>query len=153
MIIKNNHLGTSKQITDHWAILYYWRTCSAKRSEAKNMADFGLCWRHFRDNWSVFLIVITTDQARIGVQYTIQYPHPLVFWKNFRFLQFCSGFIVFSRWFESIFKMFSGHFFLNLVTGSKMCKSCVWFFTGKTTKSKFRTEIILSKENIWINEL
>jgi hypothetical protein len=23
----------------HWAILYYWRTCSASTSEAKNMAD------------------------------------------------------------------------------------------------------------------
>jgi hypothetical protein len=23
----------------HWAILYYWRTCSASRSEAENMAD------------------------------------------------------------------------------------------------------------------
>ena len=33
----------------HWAILSYWRKCSIliarQTSEAKNMADFGLCWR------------------------------------------------------------------------------------------------------------
>ena len=31
----------------HWAILYYWRTCSASRSEAKNMADLTpFPWQH-----------------------------------------------------------------------------------------------------------
>jgi hypothetical protein len=70
----------------------------------------------------------------------LQFPHTLVFWKNFRFLLFCLGFVVFSRWFESIFKIFSIQFFLNLVIGSKMCKSYVLFFPGKTTKSKPRTE-------------
>jgi hypothetical protein len=31
----------------HWAILYYWRTCSASNSEAKNMADLTpFPWQH-----------------------------------------------------------------------------------------------------------
>jgi hypothetical protein len=46
-------------------------------------------------------MVITTDQARIWVRYN--FHTPLVFWKNFRFLLFCLGFVVFSQWFESIF--------------------------------------------------
>jgi len=36
----------------HWAILYYWRKCSRTKSEAKNMADFDVCWRHLHDDWS-----------------------------------------------------------------------------------------------------
>jgi hypothetical protein len=68
------------------------------------MADFGLCWLILYDNWSIFLMVITTDQSRIWARYNF---HTLWFsLKNFRFLQFCSGFVVISRYLNRFLKLF-----------------------------------------------
>jgi hypothetical protein len=48
-ILSSKHFGKCSlfeaKCSNHWAILYYWRTCSASRGEAKNMADFHVCWR------------------------------------------------------------------------------------------------------------
>jgi hypothetical protein len=62
----------------HWAILYYWRTCSASKSVAKNMADFGLCWHQNDAIWFLRLMVITTDQAQFWARYDFHTPLVLI---------------------------------------------------------------------------
>ena len=71
---------------NHWALLYYWRKCSGKKSEAKNMADFGLCWRQIDAIWFLRLMVFPTDQAHFWKR--LNFHSPLVLAQFFFILKF-----------------------------------------------------------------
>jgi hypothetical protein len=64
-----------------------WRTCSytsfSQRSEAKYMADFEWKWRHFHDNTSEILMVVTTDQAQFWAHGRFHTPPPWFLQKRF----------------------------------------------------------------------
>jgi hypothetical protein len=61
-----------------------WRTCSytsfSNRSEAKKMADFDVCSRHFHDNWSVILTQLPLTNRDPELQTTFSPPW---FWHCF----------------------------------------------------------------------
>jgi hypothetical protein len=73
------------------------RTCSytsfSQRSEAKKMADFDVCWRHFHDNWSEVPTQLALTTRNPELQTTFSPPW---FWQYFQlkklyFLVFCIG--------------------------------------------------------------
>ena len=79
-------------------------TCFSNRSVAKNMADFGLCWRQIHAIWYLRLQVITTDQAqfwsRLNFYTLLVFCRILFCFLSFRGIKFCRFF--------SVFSMFSG---------------------------------------------
>ena len=85
-----------------------WRSDSytsfSNRSVAKNMADFGLCWRQIHAIWYLWLQVITTDQAqfwsRLNFHALLVFCRILFCFLSFRGIKFCRFF--------SVFSMFSG---------------------------------------------
>ena len=80
-------------------------TCFSNRSVAKNMADFGLCWRQIHAIWYLRLKVITTEQAqfwsRLNFRTLLVFCRILFCFLSFRGIKFCRFF--------SVFSMFSGH--------------------------------------------
>ena len=52
-----------------------------EKSEAENMADFDVNWRHNHDNWFLMLMVITTDLAHFRARHS--FHTPLVLAKRF----------------------------------------------------------------------
>ena len=74
-------------------------TCFSNRSVAKNMADFGLCWRQIHAIWYLWLQVITTDQAQFWSRlnfHTLLVSCRILFcFLSFRGIKFCRFFSVF----------------------------------------------------------
>ena len=81
-----------------------WRSGSytsfSNRSEAKNMADFGLCWRQIHAIWYLRLQVITTDQAqfwsRLKFHTLLSFCRIMFCFLSFQGIKFCRFFRVFS---------------------------------------------------------
>ena len=75
-------------------------TCFSNRSEAKNMADFGLCWRQIHAIWYLRLQVITTDQAqfwsRLKFHTLLSFCRIMFCFLSFHGIKFCRFFRVFS---------------------------------------------------------
>ena len=75
-------------------------TCFSNRSEAKNMADFGLCWRQIHAIWYLRLQVITTDQAqfwsRLKFHTLLSFYRIMFVFLSFHGRKFCRFFRVFS---------------------------------------------------------
>ena len=102
-------------------------TCFSNRSEAKNMADFGLCWRQIHAIWYLRLQVITTDQAQFWSRLKF---HTLLSFCRIMFCFLCFHDIKFCRFFR-VFSMFVGR--LTICLGICKFYKLFWPVKGKKT--------------------